>query len=78
MTDHDQLRALYPASSDFVAKAHVNALQYEDKYAASVTDPETFWGAEGKRLDWITPYTKVKNTNLAPGEVSIKWLARVA
>ena len=73
MTDHDQLRALYPASSDFVAKAHVSALQYEDIYAASVTDPETFWGAEGKRLDWITPYTKVKNTNFAPGEVSIKW-----
>ncbi|MEZ7813935.1 MAG: acetyl-CoA synthetase [Paracoccaceae bacterium] len=73
MTVHDQLRALYPASSNFVARAHVSAAQYEKKYAASVADPEAFWGQEGKRLDWITPYTKVKNTTFAPGQVSIKW-----
>ena len=39
-------------------------------YAASVEDPEAFWGEQGKRIDWIKPYTKVKNTSFAPGDVA--------
>ncbi|KTR02682.1 acetyl-CoA synthetase [Aureimonas ureilytica] len=46
---------------------------YNSWYAASVNDPEGFWREHGKRLDWIKPYTKVKNTSFAPGNVSIKW-----
>ena len=42
-------------------------------YAASINDPETFWGAQGKRLDWMQPYTKVKNTTFDHANVSIKW-----
>ena len=42
-------------------------------YAASITDPEAFWGEHGRRIDWIKPYTKVKNTSFAHGNVSIKW-----
>ncbi len=52
---------------------HVNAQQYQDMYAASMADPEAFWGEQGKRLDWIKPYTKVKDVSFAPGNVSIKW-----
>jgi len=51
----------------------INPEQYQEKYKLSVTDPNTFWGEQGKILDWITPYTKVKNTSFAPGNVSIKW-----
>ena len=36
-------------------------------------DPEGFWGEEGKRIHWFKPYTRVKNTNFGPGEVSIRW-----
>ena len=44
-------------------------------YAASVVDPETFWGEQGKILDWIEPYTTVKQTNFNFGQVDIKWYA---
>ena len=73
MTDHSTLKPIYPASAEFVATAHVNAAQYEAMYAASVADPEAFWGKEGQRIDWTTPYTRVKNTSFAPGNISIKW-----
>ena len=26
-----------------------------------------------KRINWIKPFTKVKNTSFAPGNISIKW-----
>jgi acetyl-CoA synthetase len=42
-------------------------------YEESVRNPDAFWGREAKRLDWIKPFTKVKNTSFDPGAVSIKW-----
>ena len=66
-------KSVYPPSQDFVAKAHIDAKSYEARYAASVADPGAFWGAEGQRIDWIKPYSRVKNTSFAPGNVSIKW-----
>ena len=64
----------YPPSADFVKSAHVDAARYKEMYAASIADPDKFWGEEArKRLDWITPFTKVKDTNFDLGNVSIKW-----
>ena len=64
---------MYPPSPDFANAAHVDAAKYDEMYAASIADPEKFWGEQGKRLDWITPYTKVKNTTFEHSGVSIKW-----
>ncbi len=69
MEDH-----IYPPSDDFVAQALLNDDQYKDMYAASVSDPDGFWGEQAKeRLDWIKPFTKVKNTTFKYPDVSIKW-----
>ncbi|NOX72660.1 MAG: acetate--CoA ligase [Alphaproteobacteria bacterium] len=64
---------LYPPSADFIANAKIDAAKYEEMYAASVADPDAFWGEAGKRLDWIKPYSKVKNTSFEYPDVSIKW-----
>ncbi len=64
---------LYPPSADFVAKSHADKAKYDEMYAASVADPDAFWGEQGKRLDWIKPYTKVKNTSFEYPDISIKW-----
>ncbi|MDF2114608.1 acetate--CoA ligase [Roseiarcaceae bacterium H3SJ34-1] len=63
----------YPVSPEWAKRAYVDDAKYKDMYARSVKDPDGFWGEEGKRLDWIKPYTKVKNTNFGPPDVSIKW-----
>ncbi|MEJ2229091.1 MAG: acetate--CoA ligase [Alphaproteobacteria bacterium] len=53
--------------------AYADAAKYQEMYDASINNPESFWGEHGKRIDWIKPYTKVKNTSYASSEVSIKW-----
>ncbi len=73
MKDHSQTKGLHKASDEFIAKAHVDAASYERLYAESVNSPAAFWGREGQRIDWIRPYTKVKNTNFEFGNVDIKW-----
>ncbi len=65
--------AIHPPSDDFAAKAHVSAQQYKDMYAASISDPDAFWAEQAKRIDWMTPPTKIKNTKFALPDVSIKW-----
>ncbi len=46
--------------------------QYKTMHKQSIEDPETFWGEIGKRIDWITPYTKVHNGSFS-GNHDIKW-----
>ena len=64
---------IYEVSDEWAKKAHVDKAGYEKMYAESVSDPDKFWGEHGKRIDWFTPYTKVKNVNYDYPDVSIKW-----
>src|SRR3990172_8351062 len=54
-------------------RAFIDKSAYEKLYQKSVEKPDKFWGKEGKRIDWIKPYTQVKNTSFAYPDVSIKW-----
>ncbi|MFV1878361.1 acetate--CoA ligase [Nioella sp.] len=58
---------------DLLPGAHIDSTKYADMYAASINDPEAFWGEHGKRIDWIKPYTTVKNTSFDHDNVHISW-----
>ncbi|WP_429034702.1 acetate--CoA ligase [Aeromonas veronii] len=64
---------VYPVKPHISSNALLDKGDYAAMYQASVEDPDTFWGEQGKILDWMKPYSKVKNTSYAPGHVSIKW-----
>ncbi len=53
--------------------ALIDDAKYQEMYAASIDDPDAFWGQHGLRLDWMKPYSKVKNTLYSKRGVSIKW-----
>jgi len=65
----------YAPSAATVARAHVDAAKYDEMYAASIDDPDTFWGAHGKRIDWIKPYSEVRDVSFDFGNVNINWYA---
>ncbi|MDT2040158.1 MAG: acetate--CoA ligase [Planktomarina sp.] len=64
---------LYKPTTEFADNSHANRAKYEEMYAASLSDPDSFWAVQGRRLDWIEPYTIVKNTTFDHADVSIKW-----
>jgi acetyl-CoA synthetase len=64
---------VYNVPAEWTSRAFINNEKYLSLYKRSVEDPTVFWGEQGKRIDWIKPYTKVKNTTYGPGNVSIKW-----
>jgi acetyl-CoA synthetase len=55
------------------APSFIDEAMYRAMYEASIRDPEAFWGEHGKRIDWLRPYSRVKNCSFAPDSVSIRW-----
>ncbi|MBT3306402.1 MAG: acetate--CoA ligase, partial [Alphaproteobacteria bacterium] len=64
---------LFPVPDAVAASALINNDQYLEMYKRSVEDNEGFWGEHGKRIDWIKPYTNVKDVNFNAPDVSIRW-----
>ncbi|PAU89354.1 acetate--CoA ligase [Pseudomonas sp. WN033] len=64
---------LHPVSPEFAAKALINEQRYQQMYQASVSDPEAFWAEQAKRIDWMKPFSKVKQTSFDDHNVDIKW-----
>jgi len=62
----------YPVSAAAKAVTRCTTDDYDRLYAESVDDPEGFWRREAQRIDWMTPFTRVKNTDFS-GDVSIRW-----
>ncbi len=66
---------VHPVCPAFAASARIDKAAYERDYAQSLRDPAAFWGRIGKRLDWITPYTQVKDTSFDAADLHIHWYA---
>ena len=65
---------VYPVSPEWASRAWIDDKAYRSLYERSIKDPVEFWGEMGRRIDWIKPYTQVKNTSFGPSpDVSIKW-----
>ena len=63
----------YKVPKKWKDRAFIDKDEYEKLYQKSIEKPDKFWGKEGKRLDWIKPYTIVKNTSFEYPDVFIKW-----
>jgi len=63
----------YPVPAAWAAKAHVDEAEYHRLYQASIDDPEAFWAEAGQRLNWFTPYTKVKNCSWDRDDLRVRW-----
>jgi acetyl-CoA synthetase len=64
---------LYAVSPQWAERAWIDAEKYREMYRRSVEDPDGFWAEQAKRIDWIRPFTKVKNASFGYPDVSIKW-----
>lgn len=64
---------LFQPRPEVAASAHIDAAKYAEMYKRSIDDPEGFWAEHGKRVDWIKPFTKVKNVSYDKDNLSIKW-----
>jgi acetyl-CoA synthetase len=66
-------REKFPVPDEWAKRAWADEAKYQEMYQRSIDDPEGFWGDEGKRLDWIKPYTKVKDTSFDADDLHVRW-----
>ena len=64
---------LIQVSDHWSNQAYVNKLKYQKKYNTSVKENDAFWKKEGKRINWIKPYSKIKDVKYSKEDVKIKW-----
>ncbi|HXQ54061.1 MAG TPA: acetate--CoA ligase [Stellaceae bacterium] len=63
---------IFPILNSVAKRAWTDEAGYFRLYEQSLKDPNAFWGEQAKRVDWIKPYTKVKNTSFTR-DVHIRW-----
>ncbi len=66
---------IFPVPASVAKHALIDNAKYNEMYQQSVEDPDGFWGEHGKRLDWIKPYSQVRNVEFNKPGVSINWYA---
>ena len=64
---------LLPVPEDWKKRALIDAAAYERMYADSIRDPGAFWAEQAKRIDWLKPFTKVKDVSWDPDNLHIRW-----
>ncbi|HEX9073173.1 MAG TPA: acetate--CoA ligase [Pseudolabrys sp.] len=64
---------IYDVPAEWRKRAFANDARYQELYARSIKDPNGFWAEQAKCIDWIKPFSKVKNSSYDPHNVSIKW-----
>jgi acetyl-CoA synthetase len=64
---------VYDVPAEWKKRAFIDEAKYKDWYTQSVKDPDKFWREHAKRIHWMKPFSKIKNTSFGPGNVSIKW-----
>jgi acetyl-CoA synthetase len=67
--------SLYPVSPEVAAQSLTDEATYKAMYQQSVVNPDGFWREQAERIDWIKPFTRVKQTSFDDHHVDIKWFA---
>jgi acetyl-CoA synthetase len=66
-------QTLFPVPEKTAKNSYIDNEKYLAMYQKSVDDPESFWAEQGKRIDWLKPYTKIKDVSYDHDDVHIKW-----
>jgi acetyl-CoA synthetase len=67
--------SLYPVKPEVAARSLTDEAAYKSMYQQSVVNPDGFWREQAQRLDWIKPFSRVKQTSFDDHHVDIKWFA---
>ncbi len=66
---------VYPVNDYFRERAYIDEKTYDDLYRRSLADNEVFWAGQAERIDWIKPFTEVKDVSFAADDLHIRWYA---
>ena len=69
------MNEIYPVPELFKKTARTTEEQYFERYQQSIEHPNEFWAEAARKLDWIKPFTQVKNINFDKDHYKVEWFA---
>ena len=66
-------QSLIKVTDEVKRTALIDNEKYLQEYERSINDPENFWAEHGQRIDWIKPYTRIKDVSYYEKDLHIKW-----
>lgn len=64
---------LFPVPDAWAARAQADQATYQQMYRTSIEDPEGFWAEQGQRIDWIKPYSQIRDVSFDAADLHIRW-----
>lgn len=64
---------VYPVPEATKERTLITAAKYEEMYARSIQDNDGFWAEQAQRVDWIKPFTIVKDVSFAKDDLHVRW-----
>ena len=68
---------IFPVPEQVAKDAWIDEKRYFQMYEESLSDPDKFWGEQGKNIHWFTPYSKISDVSYGDGtpqgDVHIRW-----
>ena len=72
-TDASLQDRVYPVPDTVAKAALMDRAGYLENYRRSIEDPEGFWLEHGRRIDWIQPYTHIRDVSYDASDLHIRW-----
>ena len=66
-------QSLIKVTDEVKRTALIDNEKYLQEYERSINDPQNFWAEHGQRIDWIKPYTRIKDVSYSEKDLHIKW-----
>ncbi len=63
----------YSPASETIESAKITPARYEELYARSIEEPESFWAEMARRIDWFKNPSVIKNTSFDKDDLYIRW-----
>ena len=64
---------IYKVDPAIADRAWLDRAAYDEMYQRSIQENEAFWSEQAQRIDWIKPFTQVKDVSYAKEDVHIRW-----
>ena len=71
--EEEERELIIKTKPEWLKSSLISKVQYQKKYSDSIKNNNEFWKKEGKRINWIKPYKKIKNVKYSKTDVKIKW-----
>src|SRR5699024_8751426 len=73
MSENHPQAQTHPVPEEIAKTAHVDQKRFQELRREAGADPDRFWNRIGQTIDWIKPYSRIRDVNFDLDDLHIRW-----